>query len=98
MKTHIELYSKVYFLTPEEGGRETPVFSGYKPSIFFGDLGTLSRIHIEGKKENDLVPLGKSYDVKVILNYRAELDYALTQGQSFELREGLKVVAAGIIE
>ena len=98
MSGYIEFNSKVYFRRPEEGGRETPVFSGYKPSIFFGERGTLSIISIEGKKEDELVPLGKSYYAKVILLYRKALMNELKVGRSFELREGLKVVGEGVIE
>ena len=98
MSGHIELYSKVYFRRPEEGGRETPAFSGYKPSIFFGEKGTLAIIYIEGKTENELVPPGKRYSAKVTLLDREELINELKPGRSFELREGLKVVAEGIIE
>lgn len=98
MSGYIELYSKIYFRTPEEGGREAPVFSGYKPSIFFGDYGTLSIIYLEGKKGNELVPTGKRYHAKVILLPRKELINELKPGRSFELREGLRVVAEGMIE
>jgi elongation factor Tu len=98
MRGYVELHSKVYFQTSEEGGRETPAFSGYKPSIFFGKQGTLSIIYIEGKKEDELVPPGKRYDARIILLHRRELINELKPGRSFELREGLKVVAEGIIE
>ncbi len=98
MSRHVQLYSKVYFQKSEEGGREAPAFSGYKPSIFFGKQGTLSIVYIEGKKENELVPLGKRYNAKIILRCRKELIKELKLGRSFELREGLKVIAEGFIE
>ncbi|MBI1928543.1 hypothetical protein HYR99_30405 [Candidatus Poribacteria bacterium] len=98
MSGYIELYSKIYFRTSEEGGRETPVFLGYKPSIFFGDYGTLSIIYLEGKKEDELVPLGQRYHARIMLLHRSGLMKELKPGRSFELREGLRVVAEGIIE
>jgi elongation factor Tu len=31
------IFAKIYFLSPEEGGRKTPIFSGYRPALYFGE-------------------------------------------------------------
>jgi len=36
MSTLLTISAKIYFLSPEEGGRQTPIFSGYRPALYFG--------------------------------------------------------------
>lgn len=96
MSALIELHARVYFLTPEEGGRKTPVLSGYKPSIFFDKDGTMSIVFLDQENNTEAMLLGREYKVRIVMNYRERLD-VLTPGASFQLREGLRVTARGTI-
>jgi elongation factor Tu len=40
MSALFTISAKIYFLSPEEGGRQTPIFSGYRPALYFGEKQT----------------------------------------------------------
>ena len=80
----------VYLLTAEEGGRRTPIMSGYRPQFFVRttdvvgelDLGEAD-LGIPGDRLNVTVKLGKPV--------------ALAAGQGFAIREGGRTVGAGTV-
>jgi elongation factor Tu len=83
-------------LLPSEGGRNSPVFEGYRPQLYFGwettthydgRISILDQSIIEpGKNGNTRVGVSTAFPVKII-----EVD------MPFELREGARTVANGII-
>src|SRR5262245_24480981 len=40
MSSSYTISATIYFLSPEEGGRQTPIFSGYRPALYFGEKQT----------------------------------------------------------
>ncbi|HPT65760.1 MAG TPA: elongation factor Tu [Candidatus Woesebacteria bacterium] len=88
---HTEFKAEVLLLKKEEGGRHTPIFSGYRPQVFIrttdvtGDL-TLS----EG---TEMVMPGDHTNVVIKLIKPV----AMQPGQRFAIREGGLTVGAGSI-
>lgn len=87
-----EISAAVYFLRPEEGGRTTPIFSGYRPSFYFGDKQTDGAIiFVETEKASP----GEEHLVSIKLLHSERLDGTLEVGRVFEVREGRKQVGLG---
>jgi elongation factor Tu len=83
--------AEVYVLKQEEGGRHTPVFTGYKPQFYFRTTDVTGRVAL---------PEG----VEMILpgdNARMEVDLdkpiAVSAGSRFAIREGGKTVGSGVV-
>ncbi len=93
--------ANVYFLKPEEGGRRTPIFTGYRPSLYFGlrgsDGGRLYNdcvITLEGRDQ--VLPGTKCY--ARITPFRPELlQDVLKPNVTFEMTEGARIVVRGTI-
>jgi elongation factor Tu len=82
---------EIYVLSKDEGGRHTPIFSGYKPQFFFkttnvtGEIGLADGI--------DMIMPGDSAAVAVSLDKSVAFDI----GSHFAIREGGKTVGSGVI-
>jgi translation elongation factor EF-Tu-like GTPase len=84
----------------EDGGRKSPISSGYRPNCWFGVVGGA------GKEYNDCevlfedrpnIPPGEDADVW-LRPYHPELVRPLvTVGEQFDICEGLRVVARGVV-
>jgi elongation factor Tu len=91
VKPQTKFKCEVYVLSKEEGGRHTPLFSGYKPQFFFrtsdvtGEvkLGDEIAMAMPGENATLFVELGKPI--------------ALELGDHFAVREGGKTVGSGVI-
>jgi elongation factor Tu len=95
---------EIYFLSADEGGRHTPVVSGYRPQWDFGrfpkedslptyDMGEMSLIDLEQ------VNPGESCRVRVrIISLDEFSKKALVPGLNFKILEGSRVVGRGTIE
>jgi translation elongation factor EF-Tu-like GTPase len=57
-----KISAKVYLLRPEEGGRKTPIFTGYRPAVYFGDRQTNGLIIF---KHEEKPALGCEYTVTI---------------------------------
>jgi elongation factor Tu len=80
----------VYLLTPEEGGRRTPIVSGYRPQFFLRTTDVVGELDLG---EVDLGVPGERLDVTVKLGKPVPLD----PGLGFTIREGGRTVAAGSV-
>src|SRR5215471_3417184 len=87
-----KISAKIYLLRPEEGGRKTPIFTGYRPTVYFGDRQTDGLIIFNHAEKPTL---GGEYTVTVALAHPEYLGDALKQEATFDCREGTKVVARG---
>jgi elongation factor Tu len=87
---HTRFTAQVYLLTAAEGGRRTPVASGYRPQFYVRttdvvgglDLGTVA-LAAPGDRVEAVVELGKPV--------------ALDVGLGFAIREGGRTVGAGTV-
>ena len=77
-------------MTPEEGGRSTPVFANYEPQFHFGSTrvtGTIDLINI------DMAMPGDKVEIKVNLLAPAVFE----AGQKIIVREGNKTIGIGSV-
>ena len=54
--------AKIYWLSAEEGGRKTPIFTGYRPTVYFGDRQTDGLIVFDREEKPTL---GGEYTVTI---------------------------------
>jgi elongation factor Tu len=83
--------ARMYTLTSEEGGRRTPLSSGYRPQFHIRTAavsGVLTLCHGAG-----MLPPGGSAEVTVTL----DKPVAIAEGQRFAIREGGLTVGAGTV-
>ena len=84
--------ARIYFLAPEEGGRMTPIFSGYRPALYFGEKQTDGAIILPSGTP---VQPGTACDVVIKLLHPEHLGDALGPMAMFEAREGTRVIGRG---
>jgi elongation factor Tu len=89
-----EMSAKIYLLHTDEGGRKTPIFTGYKPAIYFGKKQTDGIISFH---HGDIPMLGGEYTVTIVLAHPEYVGDALKKDAVFDVREGSKVVARGTV-
>lgn len=82
---------EIYVLKPDEGGRQKPFFSGYRPQCFIRTADTA--VDIQLPEGTQMAMPGDNLTVNMKLNY----PLPVVLGQRFALREGGKTVAAGVI-
>jgi translation elongation factor EF-Tu-like GTPase len=89
-----DVEAELTFLTTEEGGRQSFVLSGYRPQFFYGGEDHVAIQEFLGKER---VYPGESVTIHVHLLHPELLYRRMRLGDSFTLREGLRVVAKGRI-
>lgn len=96
-KAHKKFLTSLYVLTKEEGGRHTGFQNNYKPQLFLrtaDEAATLTWAEgSEQLKENKMVMPGDNVEMVCEINK----PLALEQGQRFNVREGGRTVATGLI-
>ncbi|CAO1634765.1 unnamed protein product [Jaminaea pallidilutea] len=85
--------AQCYFLTKEEGGRNTPFGSNYQPQLFSRTSDVTVNIAFPGGDEEKLVMPGDNTDIIGTLTH----DLALEVGGRFTLREGGRTIGTGIV-
>jgi elongation factor Tu len=83
----------VYVLRPEEGGRQTPFFSGYRPQVCIHGVDMGGAITLRGG--TDVGVPGEVVEVSIELY--ADMPLALEVGSRFALREGSRTVGVGTV-
>lgn len=92
---HTKFSADIYILTKEEGGRHTPLSSGYRPQFFFKTTdvtGTITLVPV-GNVEISLVLPGDVASVDVELMEPV----AVEEQSTFTIREGGKTVGTGVV-
>ena len=88
---HTEFKAEVLLLKKEEGGRHTPIFSGYRPQVFIRTTDVTGDMTLpEG---TEMVMPGDNTNVVIKLIKPV----AMQPGQRFAIREGGLTVGAGAI-
>jgi elongation factor Tu len=82
---------EVYVLSKEEGGRHTPIFTGYQPQFFFKTTNVTGAVALD--EGCDMVLPGDN----VLLSVTLEKPVALEAGRRFSVREGGKTVGSGVV-
>lgn len=88
---HKKFRAQVYVLKPEEGGRHTPFFSGYRPQFYFRTTDVTGTIQLPEGRE--MVMPGDHVNLQVELIYPV----AIEEGLRFAIREGGRTVGAGVV-
>ncbi|MBU3935723.1 elongation factor Tu, partial [Patescibacteria group bacterium] len=88
---HTEFKAEIYLLKKEEGGRHTPVFTGYRPQVFIRTTDVTGEVSLPEGVEMVMPGDNATVTVKLIKAV------ALQPGQKFALREGGLTVGAGSI-
>jgi elongation factor Tu len=88
---HTSFEAEVYVLSPEEGGRHTPFFTGYRPQFYFRTTDVTGNVDLpEG---TEMVMPGDN--VKVVVNLITPI--AMEEQLRFAIREGGNTVGAGVV-
>ena len=88
---HTEFKAEILLLKKEEGGRHTPIFTGYRPQVFIRTTDVTGDIKLaEG---TEMIMPGDNANVQVALIKPV----AMEVGQRFAIREGGLTVGAGAI-
>ena len=90
---HTEFEASVYILTKEEGGRHTPLLSGYKPQFYIRTTDVTGTITFVDTSKQMALPGDTELAIKVIL----EKSVAIEDGMRFAIREGGRTVGAGVV-
>ena len=86
---HTEFSAQTYVLSKDEGGRHTPLFTGYQPQFYFRTTDVTGQISLpEG---TEMVMPGDNTEMEVVL----EKPIAMEDGLRFAIREGGRTVGAG---
>jgi elongation factor Tu len=88
---HTEFKAEIYLLKKEEGGRHTPVFSGYRPQVFIRTTDVTGDITLPEGMEMVMPGDNATVTVKLIK------PVAMDKGLRFAFREGGLTVGAGAI-
>jgi elongation factor Tu len=89
--------ARVYFLSPGEGGRATPIFSGYRPGFFFGPDSTLGNDGIIDLGGRDQVCPGEECIVRIHFLHPEHVRKRLRPKESFRVQEGRRVIGRGTV-
>eukprot|EP01101_Sappina_pedata_P004356 TRINITY_DN182_c0_g1_i1.p2 TRINITY_DN182_c0_g1~~TRINITY_DN182_c0_g1_i1.p2 ORF type:complete len:421 (-),score=210.08 TRINITY_DN182_c0_g1_i1:133-1395(-) len=90
-KAHKKFNARIYCLTEEEGGRNKPFSSSYKPQFFIRTADLSGAMSLpEG---TDIVMPGDSLDIDVELTSALPIQ----EGLRFSMREGGKTIGSGVI-
>src|ERR1700733_11613922 len=94
----IRVRALLTFLSTEEGGRQSPAFSGYRPNHNFGEASGREFYigQITFARSESILP-GESKEVDIeFLNGPGLMD-ALRSGRSWRIQEGPKLVATATL-
>src|SRR5438874_13218302 len=87
-----KISAKIYLLRAEEGGSETPIFTGYRPAMYFGDRQTDDLIVFDREAKPTS---GGEYTVTISLAHPEYLGDVLQKEAIFDFREGPKIIGRG---
>lgn len=91
IKPHAKFKSEIYVLGPNEGGRHTPIFDGYKPQFFFRTTNITGLVELPDNIE--LVMPGENTCLHITL----DKPIAIEKGSHFAIREGGMTIGSGVI-
>jgi elongation factor Tu len=95
-----EIEAEIRYLTTEEGGRTTGIFSGYRGQFFYEGDDYDGFQYFPDVLDGAMVSLGKT--VRALIRFRQEMWEAvhakrIIVGMPFQIREGNKTVGQGVV-
>jgi elongation factor Tu len=88
---HTKFEAKAYILSKDEGGRHTPIFTGYKPQFYVRTTDVTGEVKLPEGVE--MIMPGDNAQMSVELIQPV----AMEEGLRFAIREGGQTVGAGVI-
>jgi len=88
---HTKFEAEAYILGKDEGGRHTPLFTGYKPQFFIRTTDVTGEVKLPEGVEMIMPGDNAKMSVELIA------PIAMEEGQRFAIREGGLTVGAGVI-
>jgi elongation factor Tu len=88
---HTKFKGEIYVLTKEEGGRHTPIFSGYRPQFYFRTTDVTGTITLPEGVE--MVMPGD----RVTVTGELITPIAMEKQLRFAIREGGRTISAGVV-
>jgi len=88
---HTKFKGEIYVLTKEEGGRHTPIFSGYRPQFFFRTTDVTGTVTLPEGVE--MVMPGDN----VTITGELITPIAMEKQLRFAIREGGRTISAGVV-
>ena len=88
---HTKFEAEVYILSKEEGGRHTPIMSGYRPQFYFRTTDITGEVQLTGGA--DMVLPGENVKIQVALI----APVAMQENLRFAIREGGRTVGSGVV-
>jgi elongation factor Tu len=88
---HTKFIGEVYILKPEEGGRQKPFFSGYRPQFYFRTTDVTGTIVLTEGVE--MIMPGDRVTIEADLIS----PIAMEKGLRYAIREGGKTIGAGVV-
>ena len=92
-----DFIATVTYALPDQGGRTTPVRSGYQPVIRFNDSGYATSAE-NVLTDREQLYLGETAEVNITIQSVELLCNRLLVGQQFEIYEPPKLVGTGFIK
>jgi translation elongation factor EF-Tu-like GTPase len=89
-----DVEAQIAFLRTEEGGRQSYVLSGYRPQFFYDGE---DHVAIQEFVDKEKVYPGETVTVRLHFLHPEVLYKRIRVGESFQIREGARVVAHGKI-
>jgi hypothetical protein len=91
------LIARLYAMSPAEGGADAPFYTGYRPLFRYVD-GPIGRYHVvEVELCQERVDPGQSAECRILLHHPEFHRGCAVAGKVFELSDGPKVRATGVI-
>ena len=95
-----EIEAEIRYLTTEEGGRKTGVFSGYRGQFFYEGEDYDGFQYFPDLPDGTMLALGEP--VRALIRFRQVMWEAvhakrITVGMPFQIREGSKTVGYGVV-
>jgi translation elongation factor EF-Tu-like GTPase len=95
------IVAQVHWLPPEEGGRRSDIYSGYRPTCWFGLRTESGEKHYNDVHvyfyDRDSIPPGEDHTVRLEPLAPELVAEAAKVGLEFDVTEGRRVVGRGTI-
>ena len=92
----IDFIADLKYLTTEEGGRQIPAFSAYRPQVKF-DFDEMQTSGQQTFLNKDTVYPGDTVQAAIRIISVEHFENTLNEGMTFEFREGSRVIGTGKI-
>jgi len=93
----VDFIAELRYLSVEQGGRNVPAISGYRPQLKF-DFAEMQTSGNQTFLDKDIVYPGESVTAEIKILSVDYFAYKLTENMKFDFREGSKIIGTGVIK